>query len=255
MARLDGVVALVTGAVQGIGRATAVRLAHDGARVAVNGRVDDERLESAVAAAGSRAAGFACDIADWHASAEMVRAVESQLGPVELLVANAARMTMTPLLDQPSEDWWEQINVNLTGHLGVISAVLPGMRERGAGRIVIVSSYWGITGWENATGYASSKSGLIALTRSLGRELAPDGIYVTSVAPGVIDTPQLEVDAKDAGLPLKEMHKIYAKGIPAGRIGSAEEVAATIAFLSGPAGPAYVGQVLQPNGGEIRCSI
>ncbi len=185
----------------------------------------------------------------------MVAKVDAQLGPVEVLVANAARMTMKPFLEQDPAEWWQQVDVNLSGHLGVIAAVLPGMRKLGRGRIVIVSSYWGVTGWENATGYGCTKSGLIALTRSLGRELAPEGIYVTTVAPGVIDTPQLEIDAKDAGLPLEEMHKIYAKGIPAGRIGRADEVAATVAFLAADTAAAYVGQTLHPNGGEIRCSM
>jgi len=252
---LDGVVALITGAAQGIGKATAIRLAADGARVAVNARVDDDRLAAAVAAAGHGAIPAPCDIADWDASRHMVKDVEARMGPIEVLVANAARMTMKPFLKQDPQEWWEQVDVNLTGHLGVISAVLPSMRKLGHGRIVIVSSYWGVIGWENATGYGSTKSGLIALTRSLGRELAPEGIYVTTVAPGVIDTPQLEVDARDAGLPLEEMHKIYAKGIPAGRIGKADEVAATIAFLATEAAAAYVGQTLQPNGGEIRCSM
>ena len=251
----DGTVALVTGAAQGIGRATAIRLAKDGARVAVNARVDDERLASALDATGELSIAAPCDISDWGATAEMVRDVERQIGPVEVLVANAARMTMKPFLEQDPDEWWEQVNVNLTGHLGVITAVLPGMRRLGRGRIVIVSSYWGVTGWENATGYGCTKSGLIALTRALGRELAPEGIYVSAVAPGVIDTPQLEVDAKDAGLPLKEMHAIYAKGIPAGRIGLADEVAASISFLSRPTAAAYAGQTLHPNGGEIRCSM
>jgi len=252
---LDGVITLVTGAAQGIGKATAVRLAQDGARVAVNARVDDERLAFAVAEAGQGAVAAPCDIIDWPASQAMVEKVQDELGPIEVLVANAARMSMKPFLEQAPEEWWQQVDVNLTGHLGVISAVLPGMRKLGRGRIVIVSSYWGVIGWENATGYGCTKSGLIALTRSLGRELAPEGIYVSAVAPGVIDTPQLEVDARDAGLPLKEMHAIYAKGIPAGRIGTAEEVAATISFLATETAAAYVGQTLHPNGGEIRCSM
>jgi 2-hydroxycyclohexanecarboxyl-CoA dehydrogenase len=255
MGVLEGVVALVTGAAYGIGRATAVRLAADGARVVVNARVDDVRLKASLDAVGPGAVPAPCDISDWQASRDMIAGVERRFGPVEVLVANAARATMRPFLEQDPDEWWQQVDVNLTGHLGVISAVLPGMRRLGRGRIIIVSSYWGVIGWENATGYACTKSGLIALTRSLGRELAPEGIYVSTVAPGVIDTPGLEVDAKDAGLPLKEMHKIYAKNIPAGRIGRADEVAATIAFLATGAAEAYAGQTLHPNGGEIRCSL
>jgi len=254
MGKLDGVVALVTGAAQGIGKAAAVRLANDGARVAVNARVDDERLAAVVKECGGVPA--PADISDPDQVRGMVRDVEMRLGPVEVLVANAARMTMKPFLEQDPAEWWNQVNINLGGHVDVIGAVLPGMRKFGRGRIVIVTSYWGIIGWENATGYACSKSGLIALGRSLGRELGPEGIYTSLVAPGVIDTPQLEVDAKDGGLPLKEMHKIYAQGIPAGRIGKAEEVAGAIAFLAREdVAPVYVGQILNPNGGEIRCSM
>jgi 2-hydroxycyclohexanecarboxyl-CoA dehydrogenase len=252
MGRLDGVPALVTGAAQGIGRAAAVRLAQEGARVAVNARLDDERLAASVAAAGGVPA--PADLADAAAVRAMVDGAEARLGPIEVLVANAARMSMSPFLDADPATWWQQLDVNLTGHLHVIAGVLPGMRRLGRGRIVIVSSYWGIIGWPNATGYASSKSALIALGRSLARELAPDGIHVSIVAPGVIDTPQLEVDARDAGKPLAEMHAIYAEGIPAGRIGTAEEVAATIAFLAADRTGAYAGQVLHPNGGELRCS-
>ncbi len=252
MGTLDGIPALVTGAAQGIGRAAALRLARDGARVAVNARVADDRLAGTVAACGGIAA--SADLADPTAVRRMVAHVEAELGPVEVLVANAARMSMSPYLDAAPDAWWEQLDVNLTGHIHVVEAVLPGMRRLGRGRIVIVSSYWGIIGWQNATGYASSKSGLIALGRSLARELGPEGIGVSIVAPGVVDTPQLEVDARDAGKPLAEMHAIYAEGIPAGRIGTADEVAATISFLAADVTGAWSGQILHPNGGEIRCS-
>lgn len=252
MGSLDGVTALVTGAAQGIGRAAAMRLARDGARVAVNARLVDDRLAGVVAACRGLAA--PADLAQPSAVRGMVAQVEADLGPVEVLVANAARMSMSPYLDADPAAWWEQLDVNLSGHIHAIEAVLPGMRRLGRGRIVIVSSYWGIIGWPNATGYASSKSGLIALGRSLARELAPEGISVSMVAPGVIDTPQLEVDARDAGKPLAEMHAIYAEGIPAGRIGTADEVAATISFLAADGEGAWSGRILQPNGGEIRCS-
>ena len=253
MGKLDGVVCLVTGAAQGIGQGIVKRMALEGATVAVNGRVDDQRLRSVVGEMGGFAA--PADIADCEAVQRMVASVETSLGPIEVLVCNAARMTMKPFLEQDPDEWWDQVNINLTGHMNVIAAVLPGMRRLGRGRIVIFSSLWGPIGWENASGYASSKSALISLGRSLARELAPDGIYVTIVAPGIIDTPQLQVDADDAGVSLEEMHGIYAKDIPAGRIGTPDDVARTVVFLSTETARAFVGQTIHPNGGEIRGSM
>ncbi|HYM97638.1 MAG TPA: SDR family oxidoreductase [Candidatus Sulfotelmatobacter sp.] len=253
MGRLDGTVCLVTGAAQGIGAATVARLVREGGKVAVNGRLDDDRLAAVVRATGGWPA--PADVADPAAVRRMVHDVEHQLGLIEVLICNAARMTMKPFLEQEPEEWWEQFQINLTGHIDLISTVLPGMRQLGRGRIVIIASLWGITGWENATGYAASKSALIALTRSLGRELAPERIYVTAVAPGIIDTPQLQVDADNAGLSLDAMREAYARQIPAGRIGSPDDVAGTVAFLSTSAARAFAGQIFQPNGGELRATL
>jgi len=253
MGRLDGVVCLVTGAAQGIGRGIVARMAHEGARVAVNARVDDDRLKGVIREMGGLPA--PADIADPAAVKRMVGEVEAALGPIEVLVCNAARMTMKPFLEQDADEWWDQVNINLTGHMDVVAAVLPGMRRLGRGRIVLFSSLWGPIGWENASGYAASKSAIVSLGRALGRELAPEHIYVTVVAPGIIDTPQLQVDADDAGVSLEEMHRIYARNIPAGRIGTPDDVARTVVFLSTEAARAFVGQTLHPNGGEIRGSM
>jgi len=126
------------------------------------------------------------------------------------------------------------------------------MRRLGGGRIVIVSSEWGVTGWSNATAYAASKAGLISFGKTLARELAPEGIITNVVAPGVIDTPQLENDARDAGVSLEEVKTRYAAETPLGRIGHPEEIAATVAFLARKDSAAFVGQVIQPNGGTTR---
>ena len=130
------------------------------------------------------------------------------------------------------EDWWKVVDTNLGGTFHLVQAVLPHMRARGSGRIVVVTSEWGITGWPGATAYAASKAGLVSLVKTLGRELAPEGIIVNAIAPGVTDTPQLEVDARDAGTTLEEMHRRYAAGIPLGRIGTADEMAAVVALLA-----------------------
>jgi NAD(P)-dependent dehydrogenase (short-subunit alcohol dehydrogenase family) len=243
-------VALITGAAQGLGHATALRLAADGFTVAVNDLTDDGRLTDLAERTGGLA--FVADISDPVAGPAMVAAVASRVGPVEVLVANAAAMAMSPFLESKPDEWWRQIDVNLSGHFRIIQAVIPGMRALGHGRIVIVSSGWGVIGHPNATAYAASKAGLIALTKGLGRELGPQGILTNAIAPSFIDTEQLRVDADDAGLTLDEMRRVYSELIPVRRLASPDDIAAAVAFLAGPGSSAIVGQILQPSGGVTR---
>jgi NAD(P)-dependent dehydrogenase (short-subunit alcohol dehydrogenase family) len=247
---LEGTVALVTGAAQGIGRATALRLAADGATVVANDREPSPELDEVAKACGGVAA--VADVSDHEAVQEMVARVEAGVGPVGLLVANAAYMSMGRFLEQDEVDWWRHIDTNLSGTFYLVRSVLPGMRRLSGGRIVIISSEWGVIGWSNATAYAASKAGLISLGKTLGRELAPENIITNVVAPGVIDTPQLENDARDAGVSAEEIKARYAAETPIGRIGRPEEVAATVAFLAHERSAALVGQIVQPNGGTTR---
>jgi 2-hydroxycyclohexanecarboxyl-CoA dehydrogenase len=246
----DGQVALVTGAAQGLGHATALRLAADGFRVAVNDIADDGRLSDLAGRIGGIA--VPADIADPAAGLALTAAVEERLGPVEVLVANAAAMAMKPFLESDSASWWRQIDVNLSGHFRLIQAVIPAMRAAGRGRIIIIASGWGVIGHPNATAYAASKAGLIALAKGLGRELGPAGILTNAIAPAFIDTEQLRVDADDAGISLDEMRRQYAELIPIRQLASAQDIAGAVAFLAGPASSAVVGQILQPNGGVTR---
>src|SRR6266516_3403475 len=243
-------VALVTGAAQGLGRATALRLAADGFTVAVNDIADDGRLTELAGRIGGIA--VPADISDPAAGPAMAATIAGQLGPVLVLVANAAAMTMSPFLESKPDEWWHQIDVNLSGHFRVIQAVIPGMRAQGRGRIVIISSGWGVIGHPNATAYAASKAGLISLTKGLGRELGPQGILTNAIAPTFIDTEQLRVDATDAGITLEEMRQRYREQIPVRQLASPADIAAAVAFLAGPGSGAVVGQVLQPNGGVTR---
>ncbi len=248
--KASGMVALVTGAAQGLGYATALRLAADGFRLAVNDIADDGRLT----ALAQRIGGIAvpADISNTGSVSSIVQAVDARLGPVQVLVANAAAMAMSPFLDQKPGDWWRQIDVNLTGHFRLIQAVVPGMRALGHGRIIIIASGWGVIGHPNATAYAASKAGLIALAKGLGRELGPQGILTNAVAPSYIDTDQLRVDADDLGISLEDMREQYRELIPIHQLASPEQIAATVAFLAGPGSTALVGQVLQPSGGVTR---
>jgi 2-hydroxycyclohexanecarboxyl-CoA dehydrogenase len=246
----QGTVALVTGAAQGLGHATALRLAADGFRVAVNDIADDGRLSSLAERIGGIA--VPADISDPASASLITGAVGEQIGPVQVLVANAAAMAMSPFLEQEPDDWWRQIAVNLSGHFRLIQAVVPAMRTLGYGRIVIIASGWGVIGHPNATAYAASKAGLIALTKGLGRELGPQGIVSNAVAPAYIDTGQLQVDADDLGISLDAMRQRYRELIPIHQLATPEQIAATVAFLAGPGSGAVIGQVLQPNGGVTR---
>ncbi|MFV8171045.1 SDR family NAD(P)-dependent oxidoreductase [Mycolicibacterium peregrinum] len=253
MSSLSQRVALVTGAAQGMGAAHARRLAAAGATVAVN----DIRSGAGLDALAAEIGGLAVpgDVCDPRVCAQIADTVAATAGRLDVLVANHAYMTMAPLLEHDEADWWRVIDTNLGGTFHLVQAVLPHMRRLGAGRIVVISSEWGVIGWPEATAYAASKAGLISLVKTLGRELAPEGIIVNAVAPGVTDTPQLEVDADAAGITLADMHARYAESIPLGRIGSADEIAAAVQFLAEFDMSAVVGQVISCNGGATRTRV
>ncbi len=239
--------ALVTGALGGLGRAVARRLARDGMTVAVNDREPGPELDRLAAELGGVAA--PADVADPDAVKAMVAALPE---PAAVLVANAAYMTMGPLAQHDPDDWWRVVDTNLGGAFACVQAVLPGMREREGGRIVLVSSEWGVIGWPGATAYSAAKAGIIALAKSLARELGPDGIAVNAIAPSVIDTPQLDVDAGDAGVSRAEMVARYARRVPLGRVASPDEVAAAVAFLADHRLPSLTGQIVHVDGGTTR---
>ncbi|WP_441964103.1 SDR family NAD(P)-dependent oxidoreductase [Mycolicibacterium houstonense] len=253
MSSLSGRVALVTGAAQGMGAAHARRLAAAGATVAVN----DIRGGAALDELATEIGGLAVpgDVSDPQACAQIADKVAAGAGRLDVLVANHAYMTMAPLLEHDEADWWRVIDTNLGGTFHLVQAVLPHMRRNGGGRIVVIASEWGVTGWPEATAYAASKAGLISLVKTLGRELAPEGIIVNAVAPGVTDTPQLQVDADAAGVTLSAMHARYAETIPLGRIGSVDEIAAAVQFLADFDMSAVVGQVVSCNGGATRTRV
>jgi NAD(P)-dependent dehydrogenase (short-subunit alcohol dehydrogenase family) len=247
---LHGHVALITGAAQGMGAAHARRLAAAGATVAVNDISDSPELRALADEIGGVTAP-----GDVSAPDECVRIADEVArvaGRLDVLVANHAYMTMSALLDHDESDWWKVVDTNLGGTFFLAQAVLPHMRAAGSGRIVVITSEWGVTGWPHATAYAAAKSGLVSLVKTLGRELAPEHIIVNAVAPGVTDTPQLQVDARAAGVDIATVHQRYAEAIPLGRIGLPDEVAAAVELLADFALEAVVGQVISCNGGSTR---
>lgn len=242
--------ALVTGAGHGLGPAIARRLHRDGSRIAVHDDAGTGALQAvrdeckAVAVTG--------DLADPRVAARLVGEAEQALGSIDILVVTHATMAMGPFSEQDPQVWWRHIQVNLTASFLLAQAAVPCMRRCGGGRIVFVISEAGVIGMRNASGYSTSQGGLIALTKSLGRELAVENIIANAIAPSYMDTPQLEADAADSGVSLAEVRQRYEKSIPVGRVPRPEEIAAVVSYLAGPYGGAVVGQVLQPNGGSTR---
>ena len=234
-------VALVTGAATGIGQATADVLEARGFAVARN-HLPGQHVPGYSAEA---------DVSDPAAVGRMVENVTRDLGPVSVLVANAAYMVMGAIEDVDAGEFWRVVNTNLTGTFACIRACAPEMAEAGWGRIVSVASDWGRTGWPRATAYCASKGGIISLTRAAALELGPHGVTVNAVAPGIIDTPQLQVDADDAGVSMAEMHERYAQEVPLRRVGRPAEVAEVIAHLCSDAAATITGQIVSVNGGAV----
>ena len=188
--------ALITGASRGIGRAVARELAHQGWAVGINylNRADKAReLVEELTAAGCHAAMFQADVADSAAVAEMVRKLGETFSPVELVVNNAGVSGQGLFQDTTDEMWDRYLAVNLSGARNTVKAALPHMISEKRGCIVNISSIWGQRGASCEVAYSCTKAGIIALTRSLAMELAPSGIRVNCVAPGVINTDMVQV--------------------------------------------------------------
>lgn len=234
-------VALVTGAATGIGAATADLLERNGLAVARN-HLPGQAVPGYSAPA---------DVSDARDVAGMVERVRGELGPVAVLVCNAAYMVMGAIDEVGPEAFWRVLDTNLTGSFNCIRACAPGMSSAGWGRIVTIASGWGVSGYPRASAYSASKAGLISLTRAVARELGPDGVTANAVAPGVVDTPQLEVDAADAGVSLELIRARYGEQVPLGRVGRPDEVAAVVAHLCGEAAGTITGQVVGVGGGML----
>lgn len=238
---LTGKTALVTGASGGIGEAVARALHAQGATVVLHG-TRAEKLEALQKDLGARTFALAVDLSDRDAVAGLVDAASALAGPISILVNNAGITRDGLLMRMKDDDWDSVLEVNMTASMSLCRAAMRGMMKARTGRIISISSVVGVTGNAGQTNYAASKAGMIGFSKSLAAEVASRGLTVNVVAPGFIETPMTDV--------LDESQKsALLTRVPAGRLGHADEIAATVAFLASDEAAYITGATLHVNGG------
>jgi 3-oxoacyl-[acyl-carrier protein] reductase len=247
---LTGKVALVTGASSGIGAATAILLAELGARVAIgyHGNPEGaEQVRSKIVGARGTAIAIRADVTRAEEIGSLAGAVATQFGPIDILINNAGSLMQRMRILEVKEETWDEIqDLNLKSAVLCSQAVAPSMIERKRGAIVNVSSIAGRNGGgPGASAYASAKGGLISFTKALAKELAPYGVRVNAVSPGVIDTPFHE------RFSTPDMMRSFVTVIPLGRVGTPMECANVIAFLASDAASYVVWETIEVNGGQL----
>mgnify|MGYP000793192718 CR=1 FL=1 len=247
MGLLDGKTAIVTGAARGIGKAIALKFAAEGANIAFTDLVIDENAENTakeLEAMGVKAKGYASNAANFEDTAKVVEEIHKDFGRIDILVNNAG-ITRDGLMMRMSEQQWDMvINVNLKSAFNFIHACTPVMMRQKAGSIINMASVVGVHGNAGQANYAASKAGVIGLTKSAAKELAPRGITVNAIAPGFIDTEMTQV--------LSDKVKESTRNqIPMGQYGTPEQIASAALFLASEEAGYITGQVLHVDGGMV----
>jgi 3-oxoacyl-[acyl-carrier protein] reductase len=242
----SGRVALVTGASQGIGRTVALRLAKDGATVAVAARTQEKlnELVSEINTAGGKAAAFALDVADEEQVKATAKAVIAQFGKIDILVNNAGITRDQLVMRMKRADWDAVLQTNLTSAYLCIQAVMSSMLKQRWGRIINITSIFGQMGQAGQANYSASKAGLIGLTMAIAREVGSRNITCNAIAPGFIETAMTAVLSD-------EFKQAAVKQIPLGRVGTSDDVASAVAFLASDDASYITGHVLNVNGGML----
>jgi 3-oxoacyl-[acyl-carrier protein] reductase len=240
---LAGRTALVTGGASGIGRAIAEAFLAAGAGVVVLDR--EPGVAGTAAEELGATSGVAADVSDEAAVRRAVADAEAALGRIDVLVNAAGILTQAPLVEMSLAQWQQTIDVDLTGVFLLCRAVVPGMVDRGFGRVVNIASQLAIKGGTSLTHYSAAKAGVLGLTKALALEVAPHGVLVNAIAPGPVETPLVDGISAD-------WKRAKQAELPLGRFGRPEEVAPTAVLLaSSPGGDLYVGQTLGPNSGDV----
>ncbi len=247
---LTGRVALVTGASSGIGAATAELFSALGAKVAIgyhHNETGAQTVRQSIEKAGGHSMAFQADVRHADEIRALVEQAEAALGPIDILINNAGSLIRrVPILEVTEQAWDDVMDLNLKSAALCSQAVIPSMMARRAGVIVNIASIAGRNGGGPGSGaYSTAKGGMITFTKALAKEMAPHGIRVNAVAPGVIDTPFHEAFSTP------EMVANFVKGIPLGRMGTPMECATVVAFLASDAASFIVGETVEVNGGQL----
>jgi 3-oxoacyl-[acyl-carrier protein] reductase len=246
MGKLDGRVAIVTGAASGIGRGIAEAFAEEGAAVAIADKNEQgaQTVADGIAGCGGRAIAVHVDVTDEALVGAMVERVLADLGRIDILVNNAGIDTISTVVEMPLAMWQQMMDVNLTSVFLCTKAVLPTMIAQRWGRIINLGSQLGLEGTDRMVHYCAAKAGVHGFTKALAYELAPHNINVNAIAPGPIETPLLD------SIPEDWLEKKKAS-IPLGRFGRVEEVTPTVVLLASDGGSYYTGATLNVSGGDV----